>query len=588
MIAASNVTLDLNSHLVNGEGAPAAISTSGFANVSIKNGAVTNPGSLAIQVTNESGFVLDNVQVFGSNQAFVMTGCNTSDVNSLSAYNNSNVSGPVVLIDNSDSIDLFDVEVNNNTKALAASVGTTDPAIGILAVNNSSNVTLTDCTTNHNTQTNDNNRFAPLVSLFSESVSFIHCTSNSNNFPVNDFLGFAPIHVRASIDTKIEGCQVNQNTILSTDHFLRGIYLTDSPRNVIKNCQINDNNAALLAVSGIGLDTDVKGIFVFAASAPFNDTIIAQCQCSGNFVTDGGTRTLSDGFGQAIGITLESNSGTSGFEDRTVIDSCQLNDNTMVSQATEQLAAGLLINRCIDVVVSNNTFNGNNGGSEAYGILVFGNEDATPSNNPARKISIIDCTANDTLARDLAIGIFLGGFLDSSTGIRTSTQNSEIVDSQALRNIAGTNGFGIALQNTNDCTIEACLADGNSSTGIFAGSTGSLFNNDPGPLNSNNVIINTTSRGNGANGFALTADGTNDNFLIQDNFAIANTVAGFRHNQTVLTSAFIGNYARKNALDYVFSGGTLQIHSLSLATGLYTPLFGDTTLTKLTNLTIVP
>lgn len=582
-IAASNVTLDLNCHLINGNGAPAAITTTGFNDITIKNGAVTNPGSLGISVVNTRGFIANDIQVYGSDRALALIGSSNSEINIFKAYNNTNtfvsagVGSAVILVDNSTDINFNDVQANNNIKALTASVSFTDPGIGILTVNNSANVTLTNVTTNSNSRTNNNSRFAPLVALFSKSVKFINSESNDNVITVADSSGFAPIHVRSCLDTVIDGCQADRNQLpVSTDLFFRAIYVADSPRNVITNSQANDNFAQLLGV--VEFPLEFVGIRLLVTTGQ-NDTVISNCQVSGNRVADGGSGRTGFAFGNLFGIHIDADINP-GLENRTAVESCQVSDNQMLSDSDKQFVAGMFLVVGIDITVSNCSVDGNRGGEEVYGILVSSGVSGEAINS--RNVRILNSTANDNISRNYSAGILLAG--DSSTDVKSSVENVEVIGCQVNRNnTTGGPPFGIALQNARGCSIIDCEMDRNPN-GFYSGVKTGLFS-DPTQISTANSVINCSVK-EGVNGFVLDTT-SNNNFLFEGNVALNNAGVGFYHAPATLTSTYLSNFARDNGTNYFINGGIIQLHTLDLSTGVYANTSGDPRLTKLTNIQAV-
>lgn len=586
-IAADNVTLDLNSFLVNGNGEAAAITTSGFNNIIIKNGSVTNPESIGISANEATALLVEAVQIFGSDQALVLSGCRSSDIKSVKAYDNFNtfvdpttfIGTAVVLIDNCENIELTDVQANNNTKELTDSVGTVDPGVGIISVNNSHSVTLTGCTTNNNKRTNNNCRFAPLVGLFSTSVKFINCESNNNFIPIEDTRGFAPIHFRVSFDTVIDCCQANGNEQrVGTSNIFRPIYVIATSRNVIKNSQANDNFCKLLSTSGL---PDLTGIMLFATTGFQSDSFISHCQVSGNIVANGGADRQTGSESNLFGILLEGRTQPAGFENRTVIEYCQINNNQMHSHGDFQFVQGIQVINDEDVTIANCSCDGNGGGAAAAGILIEGfplTEGIKPvSRQPVRNCRIINCTANDTHSRHLAFGIGLIGFLDSESGLTGVIENAEITDCQAnnSRTSIGRAGYGITLADNVGCAISYCQMDGNSHSGLVAGIEFPFTSLNPNQINKNCSILNCSANDNGLHGFELSDIGTNRNFLLQNNIALGNGGFGFLHSPAVLTSRYLGNYASENRKGgFSITGGSIQLFSLD-ATGFYTSVSGD-------------
>lgn len=584
VIAANDVTLDLNSYIVKGSKNKAAISVKNCKNVSIKNGGVTNPTSVGIKASHSTGLYIENVQVYDCDQALLLSTCKDSTISSFRAYKNTNThvdaktktGTSVILLDSCKNIDLIHVQANNNTKALNKKIGIEDPGMGIIAMINCGNINLKKCTTNNNSQTNNKSRFAPIVALFSENINLIDCQSNNNDFPVNDSLGFAPIHIRSCSDTVIDGCQANGNQLQSTSILFRPVYIIASPRNIIKNCQINNNIVQSLVDSGT-TTTDLTGLFLYGLVGAQSDNHISNCQIAGNTVVNAGAAAI--GY-QLTGLFINGFTDPSGFENRTIIENCQISDNSFQTVETNQTSYGINLSSVEDVTISNCSITGNSGGENIFGILSEGSNRAVDGGEaipqPNRKIKIINCNVSDLTARDFSAGIVLFGHYREENQSRSSSTNCQIIGCQINRNIAGTAGIGIGMQNVQSSLISDSQINQNSLSGLVTGAN--YFQEiDVGQINKDCTIINCTAVENGSNGFEIGNIGTTDNFLFKDNVALDNENYGFYDHSSGTNTRYIGNYGSNNGTaNYSISSVTIQLFTLN-SSGNYISVSGDST-----------
>lgn len=597
VIAADNVMLDLNCHLVDGDGAAAAISVTGrsstnnFNDITITNGAVTNKGSTGIAVTNCSGAVLTDLQIYGSNQALALTHCSSSQINDVKAYDNLSVSSAVILIESCDSIQLSGVQADGNNKALIVTpTSPTDPGMGIIAISNSTNVTMTASTTNSNTQTNNAYTFVPLAILSSNNVQVDHQSNNNSiSADVADTNGLAAIGALYSSNVVLDNIQTNGNNLGSTTQFLYGVYILSTPHTIVSNAQINDNMVQLLAINPGG-NTNLAGIAVVFATVE-NDVVISRCQICRNTVVDAGSDRTPQINGDLFGIYILGFSDDTiveptGSESKTTIEYCQIQDNIIQSQDNIQFNFGIIVVAAEDINISHCTLSGNNGGQEANGVTILGFPFAPFLINPCRNINISDCTANNHNARDFARGFLLQGLF--ADGVRSATENCAVVRCQANNNSAGINGYGICLADVIGGSIVNCQTDMNSHAGIFAGIANPVY--DPNPVNTDCSILNCSAKENGTdtipgNGIELSITGINDNFLLQNNVCLSNTGTGFLHTNATLTSAYFNNYARGNGTNYIIDGGVIQMNTYNVGTGvnMFVPN-GATSFPTLTNI----
>lgn len=563
VIAADNVTLDLNSHAIDGNQATAIVA-SNVHNVTIKNGTITN-ANLGISITNAEGVRLDTIDILASNQAVLLSKCSSSEINAVAAYQNTNTSGAIILVDSSDSIRLTNVQANDNLKNLSASVGPVDPGTAIVCVNKSTNVVLQECAINTNQRINQNCRFSPLgIYSSSKNIQVLNSTINGNYITEDDVRGFSPLIARASFNVVLDGLQVNNNKIKSTSIGDRSIYIVDVPGLIIKNTQVNGNSCGLLNENP-GFATDFTGIFIFNVSTGSNDAVISDCQISGNTLDSAGDVGFE---GALVGMYINAIGDFAGYEGRSTIENCQITDNIMTSTVVRKFVDGIIITGAADVIVDGVTCNGNSGGEITTGIAIEGFVQYG-TRNPARNITVRNSTANNNSANDQAFGIFLGGSVRDD--LRTAAENCTLLSCVANNNIGGSNGFGIAFSDAIGCSAINCQTDANSRSGIYAGF---IYPTDENPVNTDNSIINCSAKRNGLHGFEFSSTSTNDNFLVQDCVALANNNTGFLHENDILTSRFLGNYAKGNGTDYSIAGGEIQLFSLDI-NGTYSHITGD-------------
>jgi parallel beta helix pectate lyase-like protein len=600
VIAASDVTLDLCGFKVTGiDPAKAAIASKGsFNNITIKNGSVTNPSGLGIGVANSTGIVLENLDIFGSSQALTMTNCKSSQVTTLNAYQNTNTAGAVVTLSGSDTIQLTQVQANNNTTAFAtspvkaiarrakknvSSSATPLQVPAIILLFESSNVTLTECTANFNNCTRDSG-FGQFFVVLCQSVSLINCQANDNQISIADTQGFAPIIFELCTDAVIDSCQANRNLIpKSTTQFLRPIFVLASNRTIIKNSQANDNSVQSLVTNG-SLNQDLSGIMVLDS-----DPVISHCQISGNRVEDGGfKRGLKLGFGLLNGIFVK---GIAGSPNRSVIEYCQVNDNSMGTNRRKQFVLGINITASEDLTIGNCSADGNNGGFMGWGILV--NDGSALSVNgatigPIRNIKIVNSTASNNSSGNTTYGIqFMGSPANP-------VQSSEIIGCQTNRNgkkNPNTSAFGIEFFNVLGCSVIECQMDGQLGFGVGFSASSSA----PAFVSTDCSIIKCSAKENFI-GFRIngSVNNLNQNFLLKDNIAIGNLEFGFHDLSTTMTSRYLGNFA-SNSVNFSFpeiaptpASNPIQIFFLN-SMGVYTHLSGDPAhFSALTNISQIP
>lgn len=579
-IRANDVVLDLNGYLIDG-----TVTSDGFSNIEVRNGFLSHVEGIAIAFKETSGFRIKNISVSNSSQALLLENCTNGDVEGLNAYGNINTAGAIVQVSLSESIQLREVDVCNNTKQLVAvpAGGNSDPAIGIIAIDQCDNIVLTDCRANKNTQVNDNASFAPLALLSSHNVELSGCEVCNNTIPENvvSTRGFAPIQVSACFNTVIGGCKVNNNRVALSESFLRAIWLTDADNTVITNSQVNKNSVTTFINEGDPLDC--TGIFNGGS-----DLVVRGCQVCRNSVDQGGTGIIT-----LSGISLNSAGST-------VIEKCQVNENKMNSVDSMQAVAGIQVIQTEDVTIEECSMDGNQGGIAVYGVRVFGIPSSPSDLGPCRRVKIVNSSANANITDGLlAVGYYLGGGVAFSA--KSFSADCDILNSEASGNSAlGINGlgYGIAMQNTFSCTLSGNVTNRNGASGMFFGPVVGDIGNDPTPENSYDTILGCSSKINFFAGFEVSSLGTATDLLFEGNKALGNTVNGFLDQSAPFTGVYISNYAAVNGTNFPpppgFSNNyfitvpegpalPIQLYSLSI-TGTYTHISGTATLTSLTNI----
>lgn len=601
-LEANDIELNLNGHRVDGGGAPYAIHSFQHKNLTVKNGAVINGGGLAIGFSVCDGVSIENIDVYESDRALLLWACINSEVNSLSAFNNFNTQNGIVQVDSCDTVDLFNVKVCNNIKNPEPPFPTETllpdaPGIGLLVVNNSSNVNLTSCLVNNNERQNNVGIFAPLFVNFSENVTIVNTQVNENTTlsTVVDDKGFAPIHARSSTNLVIDGCQANGNRVDQSQSFARLIYILGTTDVEVKNCQVNDNVVgAFLPVNATPVSNDLIGIFLGSGVGvdPQSNGIISHCQvCRNQIVEAGSGRVSFDAMGSLIGIGIIGDSTVDTNLNRTAVSYCQVDSNRIESDGDFQPCAGILAQSVVDVTIDHCEAVDNKGGDSAYGIASLSTLSSVSPFDIAfcRRIAISNCSAHKMSARNFATGFYLGGLAFQPFN-SCATTDSFIIDSQADFNVADL-GVGFAFQNTRGCSVARCEADNNSSAGFFAGFlfddnvTGDFFGQ-----NTNLSISHSSAKENGGDGFHI-----GDGFLsvtafslIENCIAIANDGFGFFDNPIFFIptaeNVYLSNYTKSNGAGDYFSTGSGPFQVFSLLNGVYTWVSGDTTLTALTNI----
>ena len=574
VVAASDVTIDLNSHLVNGIGQTAAISVQNQSNVTIRNGSVTNPASLGVQVTGSTGFSLENVQIFGSNNALAMTGSFGSELNNVKVYNNLNVSDALILIDTCDTIKWSNVEVFNNTKNFTVGLPYPNPIGALLGVVNSHNISLDSILINNNTKSGGYGGFQAIIILSSSNIAALNGQLNGNSVLDNEGTSFHIFEIFGCSDIIIDGYQINGNSVQEIDE-LSGIYAENSPRVVIKNTQISNNShqAAIEGPQGYIFD---HGIWLGAYMAPMDGCVISHCQICRNTIIDG-TVQNPDSYSEFTGILVANQQNALPPSTvPTIVENCQINYNSMGGAG--KIVAGILIDSTDDCIVRDCQCDYNNGGSYCFGINVIGQPDQNNVPGISKNVRIINCTGNNnTSLGTAAAGLAVCG-LTHAPDFTDFVQNLQVIGGQFNYNFGATSGYGIAMQDTKGCSVENCQTDANMSTGVFLGKfiIDDFLSDNPQPINNDATISDCSAKENGANGFELSGiDATNDNCLLQGNISWSNQGVGFLDTSVSLTSRYLSNYSKGNGLlPYLFLDGSIQIFSLDKF-GNYTNVSGD-------------
>ncbi len=579
VIAADNVILDLNGHLINGNRAPFAISAMNQKDVTIKNGAVTNASSICIQLGNCTGATIEGIQAYNTESAVQMVSCSNSQMNNLQVYNCLSTYTALILIDSSDSIEVNDVTVQNCTKTATATTNEFTSGTSFVTVNSATNVNFTRLFVNTNTFNNSTAiadqanhwRTASAIAFIQSQNCTLTDSSTCNNTDIAGNLATSDTEdymllFRACSDCTVTRHLSNANACTQPILYFSLIASLDSSNMVFQESTINDNKIAMLPVLSGASFVPVIWVTPYFGDHPVNDTLISHCQISGNVVVDGGAGR-TDTEGDLICVYIFGFSETPGFENRTIIEHCQVNDNSMISTDPIQFVEGILVEQAADVTISDCTCNGNSGGDLLLSIVLEGGID-----NPCRNATIRNSTANNNNNQNLAFGITLFGDFDSTSGQSGACENCIIENCQANGNSATQNSAGIAFSGTSGCSLINCQTDANNGSGVYAGVVYASAN--PNPLNQDISIINSSAKNNLANGFDLNASGTNENFLLQDNSALDNASIGFSHGNALLTSRYLGNYAKDNSTNYSINGGAIQLFSLDV-NGFYTQVTGD-------------
>lgn len=575
-IAADNVTLDLNSHEVDGNGAPAAIVSVGNFNTIIHNGSVTNAGSLGISLSGCHGAHIENVQVHESNNAITLNSCMSSSLTHINAYSNLNTSGPVILVNGCENIQLSHVHANDNVKQFPVVTSSADVGIGIITVFDSSSVTVSDSTINDNVRNNTNVRFAPFFTYLSKDINLNNVQINTNAIEA-DIRGFAPVLIRQSESVVLDGCYVNGNTAVTTSNIFRPIYALDTINFSVKNSQINDNFLGSTITSPAGATVDLSCIYTFYSVIFVNENnLITNCQISNNKI--GSVNAPLDS--QLTGIFINAISagpvlGAPYLVGRTTITHCQVNDNVInTNNNLSSATVGIILDQVVDALVDSCAVNNNSGGTRSVNIYARGL--AQPDFGVASdvvNVTISNCIANNSKSTGTTGGIIVSGAFDAPSDIRAVARNCRVTNCQANNCSAALDGSGILVGDAIGCSVINCQANNNSHNGIVLGLVLPPF--DENPVTDDVSIIGCTANNNGSIGYKVTAEGVTTNCLIQDCIALDNDSIGFFHGNTPLTCRYLGNYAKDNAgINYDISGGAIQLFTLDNL-GNYTHVSGD-------------
>ena len=524
VIAADNVSLDLNCHEIDAKGGNYAIFTEGRTGITIKNGSVVNSAaaginiiacesvevsnvtfrnhadrSLSIQaesvgpaptfpVTNPSQVILvAHCDISQGNRAMLIKGCNEVRVENCDVYDNVNtIPNAVVCFEHCNDVVLQEVFVNNNTKAVPGQgqgpLGILGPETAVWLVQASNNVQLKNCMTNHN---------------FSEN-------GMSSLLLLGADLGAIPPFVFTGLSSGviIEGHQSNSNT--NTTGTLGAMTIGFVPNPVIRDCQTN-GNVTTNASGGTTFGTQDFLIGLGVARSP--GAYIKNHQSNEN--VSKGSSTL--------GIIV------ADFADGAVIEDCQCNDNGDLVESTFLVGIDL-----------------------SFGLT------ATPSNG----CIVRRCQANGNKARSISTGFLLNWNNALVEGCQANC-NISTGDPNPVNNIALglAAGFAISFDNSS-VTLTSCEASDNQCTKSFAaGITGTGFPPiDPNgflwPPPHNVVVQDCLTNGNSSTddvGYGVRLNGATASEVV-DCTAIANAV-GFFNNIGAPFNSFFGNRAENNSID---------------------------------------
>ncbi len=569
LIEADDVTLDLNSHEIDANSLPYAVSANGQTGVTIKNGTVVNSSvaginivaceevevseitfrghadlSLSIQATLV-GPCLDGFQVTGpsqgilvkecdiseGNRAMLIRGCNDVRIEHSQAYNNVNtIANAVVGIEHCNDVLLQEVYVNNNTKAVpgegAGPLNIVGPETAVLLVQACNNVQLKNCMTNGNFSENelsglqvtgadfDLASFCFLFDLTSGVVIDGH-QANGNTTTTGDLVGILVIFVA---NPEIRNSQTNGNITTNasngdgfygTQDLTAGLISGGSPGTFIQNHQANQN-----ASHG----SESYGIIATALSDALGNpilcdgTVLEDCMCNEN--GDPLTSTATSGVDLSVGFVLQPSNGA-------ILRRCQTNENKAYANCSGMVLQwnDLLLENC---QADNNT---STGAPDPANNVANGSTSGFKNFLCSTDISLISCEASgNTCVNNPAAGIHM--FLDPPV----NSSNPPYCPTGPLRVV-----------------VQECITN-------------------------NNLSTHST-------GYGVRLDGAIDSQVV-DSTAIGNTV-GF--SNTAPDNSFFGNRADDNGTNYQIPGGNNNVVTFTKSTALF-----SSTPSRWSNISIVP
>lgn len=589
VIDADDVTLDLNSHQIDADGNPNAISMQNVHNVKVFNGSIVNASDAGIFVDPSFGIELSDLYMAG-NQLDAIRVEESTDVaihhvtfvgteggergvhfNSCSAVNVSNCSatgflstlGAIVELNDCQNGLVSDVIVSGNTKRSSADVFFFDPGSALVNVASSNGIILERVLVNNNTFDNtvqinpdENFRVAAAIQLTScQACSLTGCETSNNidiaGSSVNDDTEDYLLNFFLCDSCTVTAHKSNDNRCEPEPiAYFQACGVLDSTNIVFDRCEFNNNIVQELLL------WDFQASFIVVYIAPYftdisSNFVLSNCQINGNqVINSGGPRFTLPTAALMFGMDL--------FGSNYLFENCQFNGNQMGGAQPFTITEGLH-SHAENVKILNSTFNSNIGGSDAAGLgtasgafhmklegstfngngrhgLVLGIPSAIPTQIVAHEVVVENCEF---------INNGSGAVIDDTSGIKIypgaeSSKNIVIKGCQILDTISTStdngNAAGIYVIAGTNIVIEDTNVF-NTTSSLFAGH-GIVFEDC-----TDSKILRSQVHGNQDAGVRL--NGLLDNITIVDNIAKGND-KGFTVPGVLTDGVLQGNRAQGN------------------------------------------
>ena len=372
-IAASNVTLDLNSKKI--IGASVGVSCANQTDITIQNGILQN-NTEHILITSCTNVTIENVDFIGgqtgvllqsvesgaidncslrslsSNGIFLQT-CSLIQCTNLEFYENTVSSVLTCSFSNAVIFDTIEVAHNTFNQFLNVPEFLPQSYIASIFITNSNDVQLNNCSLTNNFYTENNVIIYPLpicgIEVFKSDTRIQTCVFSNNNATVESPFSLAPftaINIDAAFTVEINNLECNTNNLFASP-----------PAAAVSAVTVNGNNVN------------------FSATNTQNLTI-TNCMCSGNQLQQGGNCDpfLLGNINNCVisDCLVTTNSGTesgifASFIDSLTINSCTISNNTGTS------SRGFVGIFAVDVsaaTIQNNVIQNNTDSSLVVGIFV--------------------------------------------------------------------------------------------------------------------------------------------------------------------------------------------------------------------------
>lgn len=515
-------------------------------------------GALFINVQN---LLINKVSIAKCNRALVLYKCKSVKLGCGFITNNRNTCTNLIGIEECDTIDINDYQICNNIKCIDKIISDRfSKSHALVSIFNSKNINIIDTKINSNKRINNNSRLECLGLYLSDNCNIKRCETNSNYAKSGVLIGISVaecghvyIYDSKANENKLminafcdENNEDNENNDENNDenNYLYGFSIVETEGSRIESCDAHNNQSNHIT----------RGMNIENYSNFNSDVKISNSTCNKNY-----------GKESAIGIAAF-------LINNIFINKCQCDENYSEANTFKMndliingISAGIWIGRsCSTTIVDSSCNNNKNINGNALGMCLdfFALPDETVVPGPSN-IQINNCIcSNNKSVNELGIGIITLGSIQFK-----KTRNIKIKLAQCSDN----SHYGFSCVTTDNLVYDECKADSN----LLAG-----FNF--GGMCSNIGIKWCVAAANGI-GFKIT--GVSKGYF-EGNQALGNVSTGFDHSVTPLNSTFVGNHADKNTPNYNITGGTIDLFKLDLATGVYNNVYGNTDITKWSNIEI--